>query len=275
MPHSTKFEKHAHITVNCFSKRGVGKARNDDAIMLLELVKQGTVREHGHLEVSKPQYFAIADGVSSGALPWMASFRLLSRLKLLSDKGQPDTSISELLHHLQKKFADLGDNPEYFGMASTLVGVRLVGNIATIFNVGDSRAYLLTDSTSANGRKARLLSRDHDLLNDMLDDGEITSEEARTAASIYRGLTSQFIADPTYDELQVNVVTHILKKGERLLLCSDGLNEVLSDTEIAELFAENSEEALLKAYMASRRAGGVDDFSGIVIEAINFDANST
>lgn len=124
-----------------------------------------------------------------------------------------------------------------------------------------------------NGCQAKLLTRDHNVLNDMLDDGDITPKQASNAGSIYRGLTSQFIADPAYDELQVNVVTHTLQQGERLLLCSDGLNEVLSDAKIAELFTENSGKALIKAYMASRRAGGRDDFFVIVIEVINADTH--
>ena len=254
----------AHITANCFSERGVGKFRNGDAILFLGFPQQGTVREHGWLDFSEPRYFAIADSVSSiGVEPRKASRRLLTILCELYDVPA-NTSISEFLQHMQKKFAALGDKPEYFGMASTLVGARLVGNTATIFNVGDSRAYLLTDS--ANGCQAKLLSRDHNVLNDMLDDGYITPEQAKNAARLYRGLTSQFTADPAYDELKVNIVTHTLQQGERLLLCSDGLNEVLSDAEIAELFAENSGKALIKAYMASRRAGGRDDFSVIVIE---------
>ena len=166
---------------------------------------------------------------------------------MLAHEAQANASISELLQHLQKKFAALGDTPENFGMTSTLVGARLVGNTATIFNVGDSRAYLLTNCEDgrANGCQAKLLSRDHNL-------------------------TSQFIADPAYNELKVNVVTHTLQQGERLLLCSNGLNEVLSDAEIAELFTEKSGKALIKAYIASRRAGGKDDFSVIVIEVASW-----
>lgn len=264
-----------HVFVRCFSKRGIAKARSEDSIMLPGLIQHGTVREYGRLDLSEPRYFAIADGVSSSAAPRMASSRLLSRLHMLAHEAQANTSISELLQHLQKKFAALGDTPENFGMASTLVGARLVGNTATIFNVGDSRAYLLTniEDDRANGCQAKLLTRDHSVLSDMLDDGDITLEQAENAASIYRGLTSQFIADPAYDELHVNVVTHTLQQGERLLLCSDGLNEVLSDTKIAELFTENSGKALIKAYMASRRAGGRDDFSVIVIEVVNADTH--
>ena len=238
-----------HVFARCFSKRGIAKARSEDSIMLPGLIQHGTVREYGRLDLSEPRYFAIADGVSSSAAPRMASSRLLLRLHMLAHEAQANTSIFELLQHLQKKFAALGDTPENFGMASTLVGARLVGNTATIFNVGDSRAYLLTNI--ADGRvnvcQAKLLNRDHNL-------------------------TSQFITDSAYEELRVNIVTHTLQQGERLLLCSNGLYEVLSDAEIAELFIENSGKALIKAYIASRRAGGRDDFSVIILETVK---NST
>jgi protein phosphatase len=258
------------ITALCFSQRGIGKALNEDAMLISGVVQMECIREHSTFDLSNSCCFAIADGVSTHLQAAVASSRLLGRLIHLLLDANENVSIVELLHRLQVKFAALADNPNYFGMASTLVGARLVGNEATIFNVGDSRAYLLTNSS--NGCHAKLLSRDHNVLNDLLDGGDMTPEQAKKAASIYRGLTSQFTADPTYDRLKVNVFTHTLQQGERLLLCSDGLNEVVNDAEIAVLFAENSDEALSKAYMASRRVGGRDEFSVIVIEVINFDA---
>ena len=80
-----------------------------------------------------------------------------------------------------------------------------------------------------------------------------------------RGLTSQFIVDADFDEFKLNVVTRTLQPGERLLLCSDGLNEVLSDADIATLLAGHSDDDLLNACKASRRAGGADDFSVILL----------
>lgn len=109
------------------------------------------------------------------------------------------------------------------------------------------------------------MSSDHSLINDMLRAGEITPEQAGNAASILRGLTCQFIVDSEFNEFNVNIVTHALQPGERLLLCSDGLNEVLSDAEIGALLLGHSDEDLLNACKASRRAGGRDDFSVIVL----------
>ena len=136
--------------------------------------------------------------------------------------------------------------------------MRLFENTVTVFNVGDSRAYLLVDG------QAHLLSRDHSLLNDLIDDGEITAEQAADSASIVHGLTCQFIADPECDDFRVNIVTHRLQPGERILLCSDGLNEALDDTQIAVLFANDSEAELVNAWKAARRAGGSDDFTVMV-----------
>lgn len=99
----------------------------------------------------------------------------------------------------------------------------------------------------------------------MLRAGEITPEQAGNAASILRGLTCQFIVDSEFNEFNVNIVSHALQPSERLMLCSDGLNEVLSDAEIGALLLGHSDEDLLNACKASRRAGGRDDFSVIVL----------
>ena len=221
------------------------------------------MREQGTVDTSQPCYFAVADGVSSGTLPRTASRRLLELLQTRLATAAATTSLPALLHQVQQDYAALSARAEFHGMASTLVGVRLIGDAVTIFNVGDARAYLLTQG--ANGPQARLLSRDHSVLNDLIDDGEITQAQSEHAASFMRGLTSQFMADPECDAFKVNLVSHTWQAGERLLLCSDGLNEVLSDAEIAALLCGHSEEDLLNACKASRRAGGTDDFSVIVI----------
>ena len=172
-------------------------------------------------------------------------------------------SLSAVLHAVQKDYAAFGVNPELQNVASTVVGARLIGNIATIFNVGDSRAYLLTNGVE--DCLVRLLSRDHTILGDKVGAGEISPDEARSAASFLKGLSCQFIVDAKFDEFNVNIATHELQPGERLLLCSDGLNEVLSDVEIAALLINNSHDDPLNACKATRRAGDTDEFSVIVL----------
>lgn len=245
---------------SAFSQRGRGKLHNEDTVLLDGQVHQGSVREHGMVDnTSQPRYFAIADGVAIGTLPRTASRRLLEILRDHLASAFATESLLSLLQHVQQDYVALSDNPKFYGMASTLVGVRLHENTVTIFNVGDSRAYLLADN------RADLLSRDHSLLNDLIDGGEITAEQAADSASILQGLTCQFIADAGCDDFRVNVTTHELQPGERILLCSDGLNEALDDAQIAALFANESETDLVNVFKAARRAGGSDDFSLIVL----------
>ncbi|MDP2370319.1 PP2C family protein-serine/threonine phosphatase [Rhodoferax sp.] len=255
------------ITFSSFSQRGSGKAHNEDAVLLDDSVHQGRVRECGETDLSQPRYFAVADGVAIGTRPRTASRHLLELLQVRLNAAAAAAPLGPLLHGLQHDYAALSANTDFQGMAATLVGVRVVGSVVTIFNVGDSRAYLLANDN--DGCQAHLLTRDHSVLNDMIDDGEITPEQSEDAASFMRGLTSQFIVDAEFDDFKVSIATHEWRAGERLLLCSDGLNEVLTDRQFAALLVGNSLEDLLNACKASRRAGGTDDFSVIVLERLD------
>ncbi|SOD16390.1 PP2C family protein-serine/threonine phosphatase [Nitrosomonas ureae] len=242
-----------------FSQRERGKSHNEDALLLDGQVHQGNVRKHGVVDATEACYFAIADGVAIGTRPRIASRCLLEILHKHLAVSTATESLSPLLQRVQQDYGALSGNPRFYGMAATLVGVRLLENAVTVFNVGDSHAYLLVDG------QAQLLSRDHTLLNDLIDDGEMVAGQAADSASIVHGLTCQFIADPECDDFRVNIATHQLQSGERILLCSDGLNEALDDTRIAALFTDDSEPELVNAWKAARRAGGSDDFSVIIL----------
>jgi serine/threonine protein phosphatase PrpC len=99
---------------------------------------------------------------------------LLEILSFRLANAQPTALLSTIIHEVRQAFIAFCTNPDLFGMASTLVGVRVIGDLITIFNVGNSRAYLLTSGDSSP--QVRRLSRDHSMVNDMIDDGEITTE---------------------------------------------------------------------------------------------------
>ncbi|MEO9102119.1 MAG: protein phosphatase 2C domain-containing protein [Burkholderiaceae bacterium] len=211
------------------------------------------------------QHFAVADGVAISTDPRATSRRLLELLWSRLAVAAPDAHLVSLLREVQASCAQLGRRPHLRGMASTLVGCRIAGAEVTVFNVGDSRAYLLADD------RAVLLSRDHSVLNEMVEDGDLTAEQAGEAATFMRGLTSQFVveADDDAENFQVNIATTLWQPGERLLLCSDGLNEAHSDAQIATGLAAGADVAqLLNLCKQARRAGGTDDFSVVVLSRI-------
>ena len=111
---------------------------------------------------------------------------------------------------------------DFEGMGTTLVAVYLQNNTAVIANVGDSRCYLL------NREGVRCITMDHSLVQLMVQRGELTPEQAKT----YPGKNFITRAIGTEAVVQCDLFRLSVQKGDNLLLCSDGLSNLLDDQEI-------------------------------------------
>ena len=126
---------------------------------------------------------------------------------------------------------------DFNGMGTTLVGALIKKDQAYIVNVGDSRAYLL----SPRRMKITQITRDHSLVEDLVEYGAITKEQAKTHPQrnvITRAVGSEEEVDADYYEFK-------LQSSDILLLCSDGLTNTISDPEILECAVANSDPELL------------------------------
>lgn len=145
-------------------------------------------------------------------------------------------------------------------MGSTVVAVRIVDGECEIVWVGDSRAYLWRK------RAIEQVSTDHSLLQLLLATKRITQAEARHHPK--RNLVTQTLGmgNPTPDERHIT-----LRKNDRLLLCSDGLSDELTDEEIATQLARSRDlkSAVDNLIDAALEAGGKDNISVIIIEYSN------
>ena len=112
--------------------------------------------------------------------------------------------------------------PDCRGMGTTLVGALVEDRTAYVINVGDSRAYYLSQEGIER------ITRDHSLVQDLLDRGRITPEEARTHPN-KNIITRALGVDP---ELQGDLFQCSMEPGSALLLCSDGLSNMLEETEM-------------------------------------------
>jgi protein phosphatase len=112
-------------------------------------------------------------------------------------------------------------------MGTTIVTALLDGDEWVVGNVGDSRAYHYT------GRSVRQVTVDHSLVQEMVDEGRLTREEA--AVHIHRNIITRAVG--TEETVRVDTFRVGLSPGDMLLLCSDGLNEHVSDQEIARVLA--------------------------------------
>lgn len=150
-------------------------------------------------------------------------------------------------------------NPDYQGMGTTLVCAVFRAASVMIGHVGDSRAYRLRE-----GRLARL-TRDHSLLQEQIDAGLITPQEA--SVSTMKNLVTRAVG--VEDTVLLETHAHALEAGDRVLLCSDGLSDMLPEPVMEQwLRAEAEPEELCRQLVAAANdAGGRDNISVVVVVA--------
>jgi serine/threonine protein phosphatase PrpC len=148
---------------------------------------------------------------------------------------------------------------ELAGMGTTLVAALHHGPQLLVGHVGDSRAYRLRQD------KLLQLSRDHSLLQEQIDAGLIAPEDARFAA--HRNLVTRAVG--VEPEVDLEVHEHSLMAGDLLLLCSDGLTDMVADADIATVLRsnENLQNAAAALVKAANLAGGRDNISVILVRA--------
>jgi len=149
---------------------------------------------------------------------------------------------------------------EYRGMGTTLVSVLAVNNNVALAHVGDSRIYRIRDDRIVQ------LSRDHSVVQQQVDRGILSPEEAHE--SQYRHLITRALG--LKESVEVDLTEEPVLPGDILLLCSDGLSDLLEDEEILAIVKEHADD-LEKACQAlvdrANYKGGDDNITALLIEA--------
>lgn len=149
-------------------------------------------------------------------------------------------------------------DPSCDGMGTTLVGAVVIGSDAIVANVGDSRAYHISDGSILR------VTRDHSVVEDMVARGEITFEQARHHPS--RNLITRMLGSRHGDEADVFPLS--VGPGDYILLCSDGLSNLLSSDEILERILNNEtlQQACADLINESLERGAPDNVTVAVIK---------
>lgn len=253
----------AHVlTVAWCSDRGLVRANNEDAVFADAALGLAI----------------LADGMGGYQAGEVASAMAASRLaddlgayicSGLDPAGGDPADAGAMVQRLLGEIAatngaiyNLGlSSPRYAGMGTTLVLAWFYDNRMLVAHVGDSRLYRL------RAGRLELLTRDHSLVQDQIDSGMMAPEEARHAAC--RGLLTRALGvDPA---VEVEVGDHAVFPGDLILLCSDGLNEMLEDREIADLMCAggaNLEKLAEDLVRLANDRGGRDNVSVIVVQVL-------
>jgi len=147
--------------------------------------------------------------------------------------------------------------PEYLGMGTTIVSAVLLDRSFVLANIGDSRAYLVRNN------QLRQLTEDHSLVNELVKSGEITREMA--ANHPRKNVLTRSLGMPGM--VEVDVTNHLWVPNDYILLCSDGLTNMVSEEEIlAILLSEKPLNEKVDVLIATaNEAGGVDNITVLVI----------
>jgi len=186
-----------------------------------------------------------------------------------AQSGQPsaETLVSAVLRANRAVWERGQQEPSFRGMGTTLVALALVcedgQDVLALVNVGDSRLYLLRDG------ELEQLTTDHTLVQELVDDGQISEAEAGIHPQRHV-LTRALGVDPDVD---VDLIEVLPYKGDRFLLCSDGLPREVSDSQIASILRRlaDPEEAARELVNEARANGGNDNITVVVVDVVDDD----
>lgn len=202
-----------------------------------------------------PVLVMVADGMGGAVAGEVAS-----SMAVETARNSEGDLIDRVLDANQAILDEVERRPELRGMGTTLTLFQLgEDGVAHFAHVGDSRAYLLRDGELTQ------LTEDHTVVNMYLRTGAIAPEEA--ANHPQRSLITRAVG--LTPDLDVDTGNLTLEAGDRLLLCSDGVNGMIDDDEIAEaLAAESSEEAAWLLVEKANLAGGHDNITALVVDVV-------
>ncbi len=210
-----------------------------------------------------PNLFIVADGMGGHKAGDYASMHTVDRfvevIRELGEEHGVQDAINEAVTAANAYIYQRSrENSNLSGMGTTLVLASCIGNEAIVANIGDSRLYLVNDDAMTQ------ITRDHSLVEEMVTLGGIDREMARNHPD--KNIITRAVG--VKEKVAADFFEVDLTKGDKLLLCSDGLTNMLRDEEIYQIIQENKElEQAAKALIdAANKNGGRDNIAVVLVE---------
>lgn len=175
-----------------------------------------------------------------------------------SNEKRPVTLLSEAIHHANEVvMKKAGSDRAYEGMGTTVVAATLLGEYLYVANVGDSRLYLID-------HEIEQITRDHSLVEEMIRMGELQRKDAKSHPD--RNVITRAVG--VRIPLRIDFFDVKLEKGDRILLCSDGLTNMVEDEDILHIIKKcgSPKEAAQRLVTEANKNGGKDNISVVLAE---------
>ena len=216
--------------------------------------------------LAEENLFVVADGMGGHNAGEVASALAVTTLKSGARLGINSTEqFRELVQQANTAIytASLDDNTQS-GMGTTLTAMSIVAGVdprVLIANVGDSRTYMWRNNTLTR------LSVDHSYVQELVNEGIITPEEARTHPR--RNIVTRALGIDR--SVAVDVFSHTVRTGDRVILCSDGLVDEVPDVDIAKVLQQHTDpqETAEALVMVANANGGRDNTTVVVVDILD------
>ena len=258
------------VHVRYFGRTDVGLVRehNEDNFLVADLVagKRGVDAPRDTDLGDRGCIFAVCDGMGGAAAGEVASQMAVDTIYEVFAKADApddrDVFARRLVHAIEEAghriFSAAKMDRSRRGMGTTTTLAGLVDNVLFVGQVGDSRAYVLR-----NG-ELELITKDQSLVNQLIEAGQLTEEEAE--AFEHSNIILQALG--TTEEVTVDLTFLELRRGDRMLLCSDGLSGLVHGEMIRDVMvgSEGLDEAAAKLIQMANAGGGHDNITVILAE---------
>jgi serine/threonine protein phosphatase PrpC len=219
----------------------------------------GRVRDHNEDSfIVEPPLYAIADGMGGANAGEVASQLALETIGEMQRSGT-GTLDDEVREANRVVFARAGEDTKLAGMGTTVTAALASAEALHLAHVGDSRAYL------RRAGSLRQLTNDHTLVDRMVQAGEISRDEADVHP--HRNVLVRALG--TEPKVDVEAMDLGLLEGDQVLICSDGLTDMVTENQITAILdiAQGApQDAADRLVRAANRAGGIDNITAIVLE---------
>ena len=208
---------------------------------------------------------AVADGMGGYVGGEIASSTVINNLAEVSkvlvnpdlDNDSREALLSDSINEMDAAIAEIGaQRPELIGMGTTLTSLSLFNNFVLLLHVGDSRAYRI------RGTKIEQISHDHTVVQELVDQGRLTLDEI--AEHPQRSFLTQALMGK--QNLTPILIAYPVEKGDRFLICSDGLTVAVDDGAIAKALQQDLETAVNSLIDLTYKNGAPDNVTVIAAE---------
>lgn len=211
-----------------------------------------------------PNLYIVADGMGGHKAGDKASSYSVKRFVELAGKTEkevPFLVMEKLLDQVNREVYQLSQKEEkYEGMGTTFVAATVVDHVVYVMNVGDSRLYYYDGSL-------RQVTMDHSLVEELVRAGELGRMESRHHPQ--KNIITKAVG--VADEIQPDFFMLDMGKGQKILLCSDGLSNMVDDDKLEEIMAESGEveELAKKCIEEALFYGGLDNIAVVIAQCEN------